>query len=180
MCLLTPVAPPAHTHTPPQQLLSNCLPLVVTLQALTLSGNPIGAFGMGALARVLPHCSRLCELRLDGCELGDDGIEVLAGVLPLCPDLVSLNAGSNNVTDGGAKVVAGALPKVASLTRLELFDNPKLTTAGTEALAAGVNKATTWLTVVLDDVNLTPRNPSRVFMCYPNGVGAPVVHPNVR
>jgi len=102
------------------------------LQALHLSGNPLGDDGAAALAYDLLRaggCPRLRDLQLNHCQIGDAGAEALAEALRdgFAPLLQNVWLGGNVIGDYGADLLANAVTpgvgQALGLRRLALYSN---------------------------------------------------------
>jgi len=101
------------------------------LEALFLSGNPIGNQGAAALAESLRMLRALLMLDLSFCEIGDEGVASLVANLGK-DDFKKLNMlflRNNKITDAGCATLARVRepPNTIALPKLEvliLYDNP--------------------------------------------------------
>ena len=79
------------------------------LSSLTLSGNPIGNFGILTLAQVLPH-SPLRELYLSNIGMTTEGFQCLARVLRFTTSLTLLDISKNVLGYSGLNPLIDQLP----------------------------------------------------------------------
>jgi uncharacterized protein (TIGR02996 family) len=108
------------------------LPGLSRLRVLDLTNNRPGAKGVAALA-ASPHVRRLARLNLSFNALGDEGVAALLAA-PWLSSLRELDLGWNDLSDAGLRALANC-PALSRLRLLRLLGNPRITAAGSTALA---------------------------------------------
>ena len=107
--------------------------VMLALESLALSLNPLGESGGAAIGDAMGHMPHLHTLQLHGCGLGPKGAQALAGGLVQSRQLAHLDLSDNSLSDEGAQAVAAELPH----THLEelLLSRNRIAAAGAAALA---------------------------------------------
>jgi Ran GTPase-activating protein (RanGAP) involved in mRNA processing and transport len=129
--------------------LANTLAKNSTLVSLDLNINNIGDYGAKAIATALIKQPSLTWLDLHSCAIAETGGESIAQALIGNSTLTFLDLSYNKLGIKSATEIADMLGKNETLTSLNLGSNLSIGSAGTKAIAGGIENNTTLHTLGL-------------------------------
>ena len=101
------------------------------------------------------NMSAVRELNLSNTPLDSKHVSTLSEILPDNKTMIELQLTNCNITDNGVRYICEGLTKNQTLTRLDISDNPQVTSASTSTIAELINTTKSLRYLCVNNISFT-------------------------